>query len=114
MLPLKLKGIANDIADPGAHELAYGKVPTKAAASVLKNQAAVMAGLAKVTCPALIFGSLVDHAVHPSNAPYAYEHLGSSDKELVRLERSYHVATLDYDKELIFERTNTFIKEHTD
>lgn len=113
-LPLVLKGISNDIADPGAHELAYGKTPTRAAASILAYQERVKQNLETITCPALLFGSRQDHVVAPANQPYALEHIGSTDKELVWLDRSYHVATVDYDKELIFERTNAFIKEHSD
>jgi carboxylesterase len=113
-LPLKLNGIANDIADPSGNELAYGKVPTKAAWSMLRYQARVMADLSKITQPALLFASRQDHVVAPANATYAAEHIASSEKELVWLERSYHVATLDYDKDLIFERTNAFIGAHAD
>jgi carboxylesterase len=112
-LPLKLKGIASDIADPGQTELAYRSVPTKAAASMLRFQARVMSQLADVKVPTLMFASRQDHVVHTSNSPYILEHIAATDKELVWLERSYHVATLDFDKDLIVERTNRFIKEHS-
>ena len=36
--------------------------------------------------------------------------LGSADKTLQRLHDSYHVATLDYDKERIVARTLAFIE----
>lgn len=111
-LPLKLKGISDDIADKTQHELAYKQVPTKAAASMLKYQAGVMARLGDVRIPTLLFASRNDHTVHTDNSPYILEHISSTDKELVWLERSFHVATLDYDKDLIIERTNMFIKEH--
>jgi len=111
-LPLKLKGVANDVADPAQRELAYDRVPTKAAASMLSFQEQVKNRIGQIRCPALIFGSRQDHVVNPANATYAYEHIGSADKDLVWLERSYHVATLDYDKEIIFERTNKFIEQH--
>ena len=112
-LPLKLKGIASDIADPAQSELAYDVVPTKAAASMLSYQARVMARLADVKIPTLMFASRQDHVVHTSNSPYILEHISSTDKELIWLERSFHVATLDYDKDFIVERTNRFIKEHS-
>lgn len=112
-LPLKIKGVSDDIAAPGAHELAYKRVPTKAAASFLKYQEGVKLRLGNVRCPALIFASKHDHVVDTKNGPYALEHISSTEKELVWLERSYHVATLDYDKDLIVDRTNAFIKEHS-
>jgi carboxylesterase len=113
LFPLKLKGIASDIADPAQEELAYRVVPTKAAASMLSYQARVMARLPEVRMPVLLMSSRNDHVVHTTNSPYILEHISSTDKELVWLEKSYHVATLDYDKDLIVERTNRFIKEHT-
>jgi len=110
---LKLKGIASDIADPSMTELAYTHVPTKAAASMLSYQAGVKARLEQITCPILLLASRQDHVVNTANSPYALEHVSSTDKELVWLDRSYHVATLDYDKDIIIERTARFIKEHS-
>lgn len=111
-LPLKLKGIASDIADPSMKELAYARVPTMAAAKMLTYQAGVKARLRDVTTPALIFSSKQDHVVDPANGPYIHDHISSTDKELVHLEKSYHVATLDYDRDLIFQRTVAFIDAH--
>lgn len=71
-----------------------------------------MARLAHVRVPTLLMASRNDHVVHTENSPYILDHISSTDKELIWLERSYHVATLDYDKDLIVERTNRFIKEH--
>lgn len=112
-LPIMVKSVANDIANPNAHELSYDRTPTKAAAQLLAYQSRVRARLSDVRCPALVFTSRQDHIVEPENGPYVIDHISSTDKELVWLERSYHVATLDYDKDLIVERTNTFIKAHS-
>jgi len=68
--------------------------------------------LPTVTAPALILQSTEDHVVPPENGPHIQEKLGSEDKELVWLENSYHVATLDNNKDLIAERTIRFIREH--
>jgi carboxylesterase len=68
--------------------------------------------LSTITAPALIFQSTEDHVVPPENGPHILEKLGSEDKELVWLENSYHVATLDNDADLIAERTTSFIREH--
>src|SRR5437899_11878524 len=63
LLPLKLKGIASEIADPSQTELAYSHVPTKAAASLLAYQARVMQRLSDVKTPTLMFASRQDHVV---------------------------------------------------
>lgn len=111
--PLFVKAVANDVADPNTKELAYDKVPTKAAAAFLKYQEQVKRRLPDVRCPTLVFTSRNDHVVHPGNGPYILEHVATTSKEIVYLERSYHVATIDFDKDIIVDRTNGFIKEHT-
>ena len=39
--------------------------------------------------------------------------IGSSDKRRMELTNSYHVATLDYDAETIFENSRLFIEERS-
>jgi carboxylesterase len=109
---LFVKGLGNDVADPGQRELTYPKVSTRASASVLQYMRQVKARLADVRIPALVFASRNDHVVPPGNASYVVEHVSSAQKELVWLERSYHVATLDYDRDLIFDRSAKFVAEH--
>lgn len=111
-LDLTLKGVSNDIAEPGQSEIAYGKVSTKAAGKLITFMGEVQRRLGRVQSPALIFTSAQDHVVHPSNGPYILEHISSTDKRHVTLERSYHVATLDYDRHLIFDETIAFIDAH--
>ncbi len=112
MAPPTVSGVGSDIKAPGVEELVYPEVPVPP----LKEFMAVMRVtddlLPAITAPVLILQSLEDHVVPPENGPYILERLGSTDKELVRLENSYHVATLDNDKQLIAERTVRFIREH--
>ena len=69
--------------------------------------------LSKVTCPIKIFVSPEDHVV-PARCSYdIFDTVHSSEKELVSLEHSYHVASLDYDKDQIIKHTVDFIKTHT-
>jgi len=108
-LPFSVKGIASDIADPNGHELGYDRVPLRAAAALLAYQNRVKERLSKVQAPLLLLCSRQDHVVPPANTPYIAERVGSTDVEVVSLERSYHVATLDYDAPVIFERSTEFI-----
>ena len=112
-LPLVVNAVGNDVADPNTQELAYTKTPTKAAAQVLTFMDVVRARLGSVTSPLLVMTSRQDHIVDPGNGPYVIDHVASKQKELIWLERSYHVAPIDHDKDLIVERTNTFIKEQS-
>lgn len=102
-------GIGNDIAMPGADELPYDRVPLRAAASLFEFQDLVRARLGEVRAPTLIFTSRADHTVPPANSALVLAGIAASNRAQVWLERSYHVATLDYDAEVIADRTVDFI-----
>lgn len=108
-LPFSVKGIGSDIADPTQREQCYDRIPLRSAARLLAFQTAVKSRLSAVRAPLLLFCSRQDHVVPPGNTSYVQEHVGSTDVEVVWLERSYHVATLDYDAGTIFERSTEFI-----
>ena len=55
--------------------------------------------------PLLVLSSPKDHTVKPANSKRIYDRAGSEQKEFLSLPNSYHVATLDYDAELVFEKT---------
>ncbi len=106
-------GIGSDIKNPAVKELSYDRVPLRALGELLQLCRLVKEELPRIRQPALIFAAREDHVVHPSNATYILEQIGSSEKELIWLENSYHVATLDYDRELIFEKTAQFMQQHS-
>ena len=68
------------------------------------------AELGKVSSPLLIYQSSVDHVVDTSSVPLIMASVSSSDLTLRSLERSYHVATLDYDAEEIFTGSSEFFR----
>jgi carboxylesterase len=106
-------GISNDIAKPGQDEGAYDKIPLKAAHSLSKLWKTVKDDIAKVTQPVLLFRSATDHVVEASNAEYILGHVSSADKAEVVLPDSFHVATLDYDAELIERDSIAFVRRLT-
>jgi carboxylesterase len=57
----------------------------------------------------LLLHSREDHVVEPSNAAWILANVASTDVTEVVLENSYHVATVDNDAELIFERSVEFV-----
>lgn len=109
-----LPGVGNDIADPSGKELAYDRLPTKAALGMIRYLKSAEKSLPEVTQPILVMHGRQDHTVAYANAQHIYDKVSSTHKELVTLERSYHVITLDLEKDLVFERTYDFIKEHSD
>ena len=62
-----------------------------------------------ITQPLLAFRSTQDHVVAPRNAEVILEHVNSRVKGIVTLEHSYHLATIDYDREEIAAVTQQFI-----
>ena len=64
--------------------------------------------LPQITSPVLLFSSRVDHVVPPSTGDFLQATL-TSPLEQVVLERSHHVATLDYDADEIARKTIDFM-----
>jgi carboxylesterase len=103
-------GISNDIAKPGQDEGAYDVIPLKAAHSLSFLWKQVKADIAKVTQPLLLFRSVEDHVVEPSNAAFILSHVSSHDAAEVLLPDSYHVATLDHDAAVIERDSIAFVR----
>jgi carboxylesterase len=107
-------GVGSDIKNSEHKESCYDRVPVSAASELTKLLKVIRAILPRVRVPALVMASREDHVVRePANADYIMTHLGSKDKEMLWLENSYHVATLDNDMELIFEQAGRFIEKHS-
>ena len=106
-------GIGSDIADSPLKELAYERVPLKALAAARALQALVKAELGTVTQPLLLYVSRQDHVVPPGNSTFIAERVASTDVEVVWLERSYHVATLDCERDRIFDGSLQFVRRVT-
>lgn len=105
-----VKGLGGDIAKPGVSELAYDRTPVRALASLAELWKIVRQDLPTVTQPLLLFSSVVDHIVEPVNSDVIADEVRSADLTRVPLHDSYHVATLDHDAPLIFERSVEFIR----
>ena len=112
-MPTTLPGIGSDVKAPNVKELAYTEVPVSAFQQVYALAAVTRDLLGKIQCPVLVMQSREDHVVKPANGPLIVENVGSQNTELLWLEDSYHVATLDNDKQLIAQRAIAFIQQHT-
>jgi carboxylesterase len=104
-----IEGIGSDIKMAGVAELAYSKTPVKSLGDLITLMDQVRGNLYKVTVPTLIISSIVDHVVPPENSKQIYHSISTEDKSIVFLKNSYHVATLDNDKELIAKECSRFI-----
>jgi carboxylesterase len=103
-------GVGSDLADSAEKELAYERVPLKTFASALAFQRRVRAELPRVRQPLLCYVSRQDHVVDPGCTTYLAGRVASADVQVVWLERSYHVATLDHDRRAIFDGSLAFVR----
>jgi carboxylesterase len=96
----RFPSIGGDVADPAAREEAYDATPLAALLSLAEATTALRHDLGKVTSPLLLMTSPQDHVVPPSDSDELAAGV-AGDVERVRLDRSYHVATIDHDKDLV-------------
>jgi carboxylesterase len=108
-----LPGVANDIAKPGIDEGGYTRTPLHAAHSLAGLARVVQAELPQVTQPLLLFRSPQDHVVPAVSSQLLLSRISSTDVEERLCERSFHVATLDHDAELIFDGSLDFVRRLT-
>ena len=107
-----MTGIGSDVADPTSPESAYADTPLKPLISMFDAAIHTQSALPDVKCPLLLFTSPQDHVVPPTDSDYLADVYGGP-VERVSCERSYHVATLDYDKEMIIDQSLTFVRSVT-
>lgn len=103
----RLPAIGSDIAVPGVSEGAYDAAPIEPMLSLLEALPGLVEELPAIRCPVLVFSSPQDHVVPPESSDLLAGQV-SGPVERVTLERSFHVATLDYDRGLIVARTVEF------
>lgn len=109
--PERIPGIGSDIKAEGVVELAYKEVPVRCVREANTLMGATGNLLHKIVCPTLVIQSREDHVLPPSNGPLILQGISSRDARILWLEDSYHVATLDNDRDLIVERTGRFVAE---
>jgi carboxylesterase len=108
-----MPGIGSDIADPDAVELAYDGTPLRPLLSLIDDGLVPMSDrYRELKMPLRLFTSRQDHVVEPFNS----EHLAATyggEVEHTWLDRSYHVATQDYDRDVIVSESLKFVDRVT-
>ncbi|MEN9792584.1 MAG: hypothetical protein RL330_662 [Actinomycetota bacterium] len=103
-----MESIGSDIADPDSTEAAYDATPL---APLLSFQVDGLIDIAPryatLRMPLLLFTSVNDHVVSPADSDHLASVYGGPVEHVV-LERSFHVATQDYDKQTIFDASVAF------
>ena len=95
-----MDAIGDDIAKPGVTEGGNDATPIQALLSLADAGDLLTPRLGELSMPCLLLTSPQDHTVAPSASDFFAAHVTTS-VERVTLERSFHVATLDYDAPLV-------------
>ncbi len=80
-----------------------------AAVSALELIDTVKPLVPSIVNPTLILQGRLDTVVEPANATWLYRNLGSTEKELVYLNRSDHLLALDVEREAVIRATLDFL-----
>lgn len=108
-----MPGIGSDIADPEVTESAYEGTPIRPLLSLVNEGIAPISDrYGELQMPLRLFTSRQDHVVEPANS----EHLAATyggEIDHTWLERSYHVATQDHDRDFIGDETAAFVERVT-
>lgn len=108
--------IREDVRDPEARHRytrdVYRWTPLHPIESLMQHLPQLRTELQNITAPSLIITSLHDHVVPARDGREIYKLIGSREKHLVTLHRSYHVVMKDHDREEVFDKTLAFVMHH--
>jgi carboxylesterase len=107
---VSVPAIGSDIAMERPREKAYDASPIEPMLSMFEGIDEVAEHLGDLHCPVLLFSSRTDHVV-PSESGDLLAASAGGPVERIWLERSFHVATLDYDAPEIEQRAVAFVKK---
>jgi carboxylesterase len=108
----RLEGIGSDIADPDSVETAYAETPLAPLLTLFAAAEEFQHRLPRITSPVLVVTRTQDHVVPPEDSEFLAAPV-SGPVERLRCERSYHVVTLDYDKDAVIAATVDFARKVT-
>jgi carboxylesterase len=104
---------ASDIHDAAARSIHPNcrLMPLSAPLKLLDLSAIVKPMLSRITQPALVMHARRDHTCPiRKNVDYVMKHLGSAEKRAVELDESYHVITVDSEKERLVDEVGEFVE----
>ena len=110
LMPLREK--TSDIKDPmaKARHPSYRQQSLAAVRSLMDLIKVLRADIPKLDVPLLVIVSREDHAIHPRGAERLLREAASEDKQLVVLEDSYHVITVDREADRVRREVVAFVR----
>jgi carboxylesterase len=108
-----LSGSGSDIHDQGARKIhpSARRMALSAPINLLALERMIRPRISGLTQPALIVHSHKDHVCpYDRNVEFLMSHLGSAKKRLVELSESYHVMTVDLEKDRVAAELLEFVQ----
>lgn len=91
----------------------YDRYPIRAVNELFALVDNVRSGLAEVRNPLLLLYSKQDHTIPVADGYRILERVSSTSKELIELRESYHIITMDVEREFVWETVWAFIRQHS-
>lgn len=103
-------GEGSDIADPESSDIAYPGTPLAPLRSLLRDGVgSITDGFPDMVMPLRLFTSRQDHVVDPADSDYLAANWGGTVQH-TWLERSFHVATRDFDRDEVQRGSVDFVR----
>ena len=97
---------SKSIAESGAESIGYELIKQ---GQLLIREA--RANIRMIDCSTLIIHAVDDEVVHIRNAEWAHRHIRSEEKEIIYLGDSYHMITIDNERDTVSQETLRFLKK---
>ncbi len=88
----------------------YDKIPLKPTLELLKLFNHLEMDLPEIYAPLFLAHSQNDHVVAFESSEIIYKKVSSKNKQFLRLKESFHILTLDVEKEILFREIDLFVK----
>ncbi len=110
-VPNKTKGVCDEVARK-EHICYDDGIPVRQSWQLFKTIKKAMRALPSVYSQTLIIQSKRDAVIPAHSAEYIYNRLGSKNKKIVRLEKSDHAITVDFERDVVARHCiNFFIQQ---
>ncbi len=87
----------------------YRRYPYRAVRQLFQLTEHTFADLPEIDAPILIMHSNLDHTISPENADIIFQTVQSQDKRMVKLEKSFHILSVDVEKDRVRKEIVDFV-----
>jgi carboxylesterase len=114
VVPVVRAGGSDSIRDPAeaSKNLAYGVFTARALRALHDTVRRGVQSLPRIAVPTLVVQSKDDNRIAPADAQWAFDRLGTPEKQLEWVEGGAHVITVDYGREHVLEVTADWLDSH--